>query len=432
MVNTLLSFVVGLYIPIIDSLDFLMRMIFRGRLGKKGTGVWPTSLRSIPAFPFEDKELFFLKPYKVLVAVHNIADNFREFAENLKPFGYDHVLVIDDASTDGTLELLKQEGIPFFKNGANAQKPASILHGLQSLSPEIETIVVIDPDAKVLNLNPREFGKKISDFIEVLSDFQVSGYDACAVRVLSQGNSFLERLQNFEYKISMGLARKSLNRFCLVSGAFAFFKRTTLQRVLQEHSKSVYGEDYETSLRILAGGGKIYYDGRITVLTQQRTTLWELTKQRMAWDFSLLKIHAQNPKKLFSLPKKFYPIYQFFVYNTLLAILLHPLRILSIGVLGVSLLNIPDTFLRTQFIPDTMITQPMFFVYYYIFHLAITCVWLFSIERRRRDRYVNVVFMFPFYALYINLIPRTLGFLNYLTLRGTGRKLVDDGYKYTE
>lgn len=432
MVEILLPFILGLYIPIIDSVDFLIRLLFRGRLRGSVNTVWPTSVQTIPPTPVVAPELRIIKPYKVLVSVHDIANEFSEFVVNMKPFGYEHVLVIDDASNDTTPLLLQQAGIPFMSNGTNRQKPGSILHGLETLAPEIETVIVMDPDARLLNLNPREFGKSISDFEEVLADFQHSGYDGCTVRVLSRCNSLLEYIQSFEYKISMGLARKSLNKFCFVSGAFAFFKRETLRRVLSDHSKSVYGEDYETSLRILAAGGHIYYDGRITVITQQRQTLWALTQQRMAWDFSLLKIHTQNVGKLFSLPKKFSLWYQFLVYNTLLAILLHPLRILSIGILGSSLLNIGDNLLHAQLIPDTILTDPGLFVLYYMFHLVVTCMWLLTIERRRRERYLNVIFVFPIYALYINFVPRTLGFLNYFGLITVRRKLFNDGYKYTD
>jgi cellulose synthase/poly-beta-1,6-N-acetylglucosamine synthase-like glycosyltransferase len=87
-------------------------------------------------------------------------------------------------------------------------------------------------------------------------------------------------------------------RVCPVSKAFAFFKKCRIEEILSEHSKSVYGEDYETSLRLHASGGRVYYDGRLTVKTTQRRSLWDLTRQRMGWDLSLLKIHWQLMGKL--------------------------------------------------------------------------------------------------------------------------------------
>jgi len=229
----------------------------------------------------------------------------------------------------------------------------------------------------------------------------------------------------------MGLSKKAMGNSSIVSGAFAFFSRDYLEDILSQHSKSVYGEDYETSLRILSSGGHIYYDGRLTVLTKQRTTLFDLTRQRMGWDFSLLKINANLSGKLKSLPNRFYTWYHYVYYNIFLSVFLHPIRVLSITVLLACLVNLFDNLAHTHLIPDYPITNPMLFFLFYTFSLMVTYTLLWAVERRRRDRYLFILLVFPFYSLYMSLVPRTLGFLNYISIKTLGIKLVEDGYKYT-
>ncbi len=430
MVKIVMALLVGLYIPLIDFIDLVIKLIFRARNSHEGDLNLPTSVREITYLHLKTQYSFMLKPYKILVAVHNISKAFEEFKKNIAFFGYDNVLVIDDMSTDETAILLEKEGIPFFTNKKNCQKPNSILSGLKKLPENIETVIVMDPDSMVLNLNSKEFNKTKSDFEEVLCDFQNSLYDACAVRVLAHCESILEYLQNFEYKISMSLTKKSMGGFSVISGAFAIFKRSFLQSVLCEHSLSVYGEDYETSLRILTRGGQIYYDGRLTILTKQRKTLSSLTRQRMGWDLSLFKINFMMMKEFKSLPKKVLSYYEYIYYNILISVILHPFRILSIFVVMLSFLNFFDNLLHIRLISDNYFTNPNLFPLFYIFCMFITYSLLISIEKRRRNKYYFVLLLFPFYSLYMGLIPRTLGFLNFIFLKIFGVKLIEDGYKY--
>jgi hypothetical protein len=428
MKTLIISYALGLFIPIIEIIDLLLKLVLRSRVSRidREGHASPTSVK-LSEGESESGENPGVRPYKILVSVRNIAPEFDTFSENLGRFGYANVHVIDDHSSDDTSELLRKAGIPFSRNEENLQKPGSILKALQELPDDIKTIVVIDPDARILNLNPREFSKTVSDFQEVLADFQKSGYDACAVRVVANCNSFLEKMQNFEYKLTMGLTKKSLRHYVAVSGALAFYDRACLERVLQKHSKSVYGEDYESSLLIHAGHGKAYYDGRLTVLTSQRPTLKELTKQRMGWDLSLLKIHLQQLKTLKSIPKRPLYLYQYLLYNTIYLIVFHPVRMLSVVFVMLSFANLVDN-AAFEAIPDYYFNDPIICVSFYGFSLIYTYLILLACERRRRKRYLLLALAYPLYGLYLALVPKTLGYLNYLSLVLFKRKLLEDGY----
>ena len=424
----IISFALGLFIPIIEIVDLLLKLLLRSRVSRidKEGHAFPTSVKLSAEERADGGDP--PSPYKILVSVRNIAPEFATFRDNLARFGYGNVLVIDDHSSDDTAELLRQSGIPFMSNEENLQKPGSILKALQGLPSDIKTIVVIDPDATILNLNPREFSKTISDFHEVLADFQKSGYEACAVRVAAHCDTLLEKLQNFEYKLTMGLVKKSLRQYVAVSGALAFYQRASLESVLQKHSKSVYGEDYETSLLLHAEQGRTYYDGRLTVVTSQRTTVKELTKQRMGWDLSLLKIHLHQLKSLKNIPKKPLYFYQYLIYNTLYLIVFHPVRILSVVFVGFSFTNLLDNALTLKLIPDYYFNNPIICLAFYGFAVIYSYLVLLVCERRRRRRYLLLVLLYPLYSMYLALVPRTLGYLNYFSLLLFRRKILEDGY----
>lgn len=428
MIELIFSYAVGLFIPLFDLIDLLVKVLLRRKVShiEQNKHASPASVKME-----NGKAVRYSKPYKVLVSVRNIEGEFDVFKQNLGYFGYENMLVIDDLSTDHTVALLQKEHIPFITNELNLQKPASISRGLKHLPPEVQTVVVIDPDARLLNLNPAEFQKTVSDFNEVLADFENSEYDACAVRVLVECGSFIEKLQNFEYKITMGVSKKSLRHFAALSGAIAFYKRDCLEAVLEEHSKSVYGEDYETSLRLHSVCGKAYYDGRLTVLTRQRTTLKELTKQRMGWDLSLLKNHVQLFKKLNKMPRSFLYFYQYVLYNTVYLILFHPVRILSGLIVCFSFINLLDNVSGLHMMPEHVLNSTYLFAAFYCFSLLYAGLALLASERRRRRRYILLMFVYPFYGLYLAVVPKTLGYLNYLSLVIFRRKIIEDGYVHT-
>ncbi len=66
----------------------------------------------------------------------------------LAPFK-DVVWLIDDGSSDRTLLRLRREGWRCLRGGFNRNKPGALRYLLKTLPPEIQTVVVTDPDVRL-------------------------------------------------------------------------------------------------------------------------------------------------------------------------------------------------------------------------------------------------------------------------------------------
>src|SRR5579862_5412347 len=88
-----------------------------------------------------------LHPYAVVASVHDESDDIDRFVAALSSLR-DRVWLIDDASGDSTLLRLRREGWNCLAGTINRNKPAALKHLLLTLPPEIETIVVMDPDVR--------------------------------------------------------------------------------------------------------------------------------------------------------------------------------------------------------------------------------------------------------------------------------------------
>src|SRR5438105_2292770 len=89
------------------------------------------------------------RPYAIIASIYNLEDELDEFMERLEPHR-DHVWLISDGSTDRTARRLQQWGWRCLDEEENRHKPAALRHLLQTLPPQIETVMVIDPDGRLV------------------------------------------------------------------------------------------------------------------------------------------------------------------------------------------------------------------------------------------------------------------------------------------
>src|SRR6185295_20093658 len=112
-------------------------------------------------------------------------------------------------------------------------------------------------------------------------------------RIDAAGTGWLARIQQLEYWLAFSIGRKSLADFSITSGV-AVYRAEALRRALAEHSLSVYAEDLENALILLAHGEGIYYDGRLVVETDAVMTPGHLFSQRVGWHYGLIRVYAQR------------------------------------------------------------------------------------------------------------------------------------------
>jgi len=365
-----------------------------------------------------------LHPYAVVASVHDESDDIDRFVAALSSLR-DRVWLIDDASGDSTLLRLRREGWNCLAGTINRNKPAALKHLLLTLPPEIETIVVMDPDVRWAV----PAGSERVELERVISDLQRSGAAALTPRVQVVPGGLLAECQAFEYELACGLGRKSLGEICCNSGV-SIYRRSALEYALTHHSLSIYAEDFENSLLLLAAGERIYYDDRMLIETRAKTTWMSLLSQRVGWAFGCVRVFLERMPQLLTLARRG-PLaaYQYLIYLGFAGIVLLPLKLLSIAILAASLLKGIDDLLLTDLVPRVSWNEPLLFALWYSKCLLITLLnCLVTLPRGERRRHLLTLPAYPLYAL-LPYVTMAIGCANVLTLKILGRRLFDDHYE---
>src|SRR5258708_27615488 len=261
---------------------------------------------------------------------------------------------------------------------------------LMTILPDtIETVIVLDPDARILT--------ERQEFIRVLFEFQQTGMAALCPRIRAAGTGWLARIQRLEYSLAFRIGRQSLADFSITSGG-AVYRADALRRVLSEHTLSVYAEDLENALILLANGEAIYYDERLVVETDAVETTSRLFSQRVGWHYGLIRVYALRWRTLRRRARlNFWFAYQYLIYIGVFVLVLHPLKILSLALLALSAVNGVDNLLGLHAIPDNRLTSPLYFPIIYLEYVGLM---LFaSMMCVERSEWLSVLPILPLYQI---------------------------------
>lgn len=412
-------------IVFIDLLDFALRL-HRSRAqdtDSPGARPLPTST-PLPVGRFSPyQQKLHLRPYALAVSVHELGAELDAFVADMEPHR-ERLFVIDDASGDGTADALEAAGLRVVRGTPNRHKPGAIRELLRHLPPEVETVLILDPDSGVLDLS----GADISDLEHVIFEFQNSHHAALCPRLVIERENAFTALQDLEYALSFGVGRKSLGDFSVTSG-IALYRRDALERLLDEHSLSVYAEDLENTLHLLARDEQIYYDERLVVRTEGKPRLRDWFSQRVGWSFGLAKVYAQNLGAVVRTargdPMHFY---QYGLYLGVFSLALHPLKLASLVPLIGSALNGLDALTGAGWVPDTALTwvwiAPLIYLKYTVLIAGVIPA------ATPRAEWAGHWRCAPFYFFYAvaQLVPMTVGFANWIGVRVSGRRLYRDHY----
>ena len=356
------------------------------------------------------------RPYAIVVSIHNMERDIDLLLESLQPYR-SKVWIIDDASTDSTLNRVRGFGWRIVASSRNRKKPGAINELLTHLPAEIGTVLVMDPDVRL----PADLDARIHAF-------QHSGAAAMSPKVAVRPDGALAEMQQIEYALSFDLGRHSLSPQAVTSGV-AVYDRRVLQEVLQHHSLSVYGEDLENAVTILGNGMDIVYDPKLVLETEGKRELPGLFSQRVGWAFSLFKVFSEHKRDVWNAMRRSpMGFYQFGVYFVVFGMLLWPLKIISIVLLTLSGVNALDEVLALGLIDNNSLNHPSFIAASYIKYTAIVCgCFLIVSPAASIRRSLPLIPFFFFYALFL-VIPTTLGYLNWISLRLFGVRLYADHY----
>ena len=426
---SLFIFTVANLIVYTDAIDFALRLYMRRRhtaaVGAVvGSGrdrnvsvnlasMVPTGTSRVPVSRFA-----------IIASIFNLEDQIEEFVKAFEQYR-ERIWLISDGSKDNTVLRLRQAGWRCFDDGVNRRKPGALRRLLQRLPAHIETVMVIDPDIRI-----RGLGEGSSVELErFVSDFQQSGAAAACPRIMIEPDGFLARFQAFEYALAFRVGRESLADFSITSGV-SIYRRSALARVLEEHSLSVYAEDFENALVLLGWGERIYYDGRLVVSTEGPGTLQRWFSQRVGWYHGLLKVYVERFPEVWRICRRSpFAMYHYVVYVGGMSLAMHLVKMVSAVLLLISFLVGLDELLLDRFIPEGSIGNPTYFTAAMTSYLALGVVALFTcVPKSERAYAAPIVPLYLCYAI-THIVPMTVGFGNYFTLKLFGRRLYQDHYE---
>jgi cellulose synthase/poly-beta-1,6-N-acetylglucosamine synthase-like glycosyltransferase len=410
-----------------DALDFFVRLYVRRRHTATAGPFERNQDLSIDlatALPEGARHIAPMQPYAILASVFNLEEELDEFMESFAPYR-ERVWLISDGSTDDTVVRLRQQGWRCFDDGINRRKPGALRRLLETVPAHIGIVLIVDPDIRIRSRN----GGSQIELEQFVADFQRSGAAAACPRVMIEPDGFLARFQAFEYALAFRVGRQSLADYSITSGV-SLYRRDALTRALNEHSLSVYAEDFENAVLLLDQGERIYYDGRFVVSTHGPVSLGRWFSQRVGWYHGLIKVYVERFRKIARISRRApFAMYHFIVYVGVLSILMHLVKVASALLLLLSFASGFDNLFLAHLLPAGPWTNPTYFMAAVGGYLALGVIALFTIVPRAERAYTApVVPLYLFYAL-VHIVPMSIGFANWLSLKLIGRRLYRDHYE---
>jgi cellulose synthase/poly-beta-1,6-N-acetylglucosamine synthase-like glycosyltransferase/peptidoglycan/xylan/chitin deacetylase (PgdA/CDA1 family) len=238
----------------------------------------------------------FAPPVSVLIPAHNeervIVGTIRSILAN--GYGRFEVVIVDDGSTDRTLEVLSLvfagEGRVRIHSQPKAGKAAALNAAVALARHEI--LVGIDADT-VLSAGTLE--KLVRHF----ADARVGAVSGNA-RVGNYG-TWLTRFQSIEYTCAFNLERRALdvvNAITVVPGAVGAWRKALI-RTVGGFTDDTLAEDTDLTLAVRRLGYRIRYDGEAVAYTEVPGEIAALAQQRFRWVFGTLQAAWKHRSALF-------------------------------------------------------------------------------------------------------------------------------------
>jgi cellulose synthase/poly-beta-1,6-N-acetylglucosamine synthase-like glycosyltransferase len=252
---------------------------------------------SIASLFVRKKETSFEPPVSVIVPCYNEEKNIGECLDSLFNAAYPmeklQVIVVDDGSTDNTMEILKgfkkHENFRIVK-GKHKGKSEALNLGVKAAKHDF--ILTIDADTVIERTSIQ---KLVNPFI----DERVGATNGSCIA--KNTISFLTAFQNIEYHYN-NLIRRGFSRIfkngIWFFGAFACYRKKVLEEV-GFFKKDTLTEDMDIALEIFTKGHKITNVDDAFGYTVVPDSILKLAKQRIRWWGGVLQSLWKN-KKLFS------------------------------------------------------------------------------------------------------------------------------------
>ena len=192
------------------------------------------------------------------------------------------IIVVDDGSTDATLETVKALGIPGITliTQANAGKSAALNNGIGVSTKEI--VVTVDGDTL---FEP----STVTRLVRAFHDEKVGAVSGNTK--VGNRRGLLGRWQHIEYVMGFNLDRRTLdvlNCIPTVPGAAGAFRKSALQGVGGMPTDTL-AEDTDLTMILNRAGWKVVYEDDAIAWTEAPATVSQLWKQRYRWSYGTLQ-----------------------------------------------------------------------------------------------------------------------------------------------
>ena len=194
------------------------------------------------------------------------------------------VIVVDDGSTDKTLEEAKKfesSGVKVIHQ-KNQGKSNALNNGIMLSKGEI--IVTVDADTTLKKDSLRKISAR---FVKNSKLGAVAGN----VKVIAE-NSLLNLIQGTEYTVGINLVRKAqsmLGCVMIVPGPIAALRREAIEKA-GFFSNDTFAEDFDITMQILKQGYKAEYEDKAISYTDAPKNIEDFMKQRRRWYRGMLQV----------------------------------------------------------------------------------------------------------------------------------------------
>lgn len=253
------------------------------------------------------REIRELPPVSILVPAYNEGRVLERALTSLMQLEYPEyeVLIIDDGSTDDTLEIASQwegqRGPGHFRvitkpNGGKASAlNAGIAHSVHPL------IMTMDADSY---LEPRTLLKAALHFGN-----PSVGAVAGNVKVENRG-TIVTRLQALEYIEGLNMPRRAQGFIAavnIVPGPVGLFRREALEEI-GGYDTDTFAEDADLTLKMMSAGWRVEYEDQAIAWTEAPESWRQLVQQRYRWTRGILQA-IRKRKGIFLRPFPDFPLW---------------------------------------------------------------------------------------------------------------------------